>query len=80
MEERFGDLEVTGRSARVEYVRREAIEHAWNLLREEERAESRRLANATFGAFFDEPDLGYSTNKRYPGYGLWDGCVRDVLK
>jgi Arc/MetJ-type ribon-helix-helix transcriptional regulator len=73
------DLDVPGRRAGVEKTRREAVKHAWDRLREQGSATSQGLANDTFGAFFDE-ELGYSTSARYPGYGLWDNCVRDRLK
>lgn len=79
MADQLADMDVPGRAARTEKARREAVRHAWNLLRDEGTATSRYLANSTFGAFWDDEDLGYSTSSRYPGYGLWDNCVRDLL-
>jgi len=80
METALENIEVPGRKSRVGYTRREAVKFAWDLLREAGEAQSSWLANSTFGEFFEEPDLKYSTSSRYPGYGMWDGCVRDVLK
>lgn len=80
MEAALGSIDVPGHSAQVEYKRREAVKWAWEYLRETDGVvQSREIANATFGQFFDEP-VDYSTSPRYPGYGLWDGCVRDSLK
>ncbi len=80
MREEIFDIEIPGRDAAVERTRREAVQHAWELLREKDSTTSRDLANSTFGAFFDDRNLGYTTNSRYAGYGLWDSCVRDALK
>jgi len=79
-EEVAQDVKVPGRSAGVERVRREALLWAWDYLREHEHTTSSEIANATFGAFFDERKLKYSTSSRYPGYGLWDNYLRDCLK
>lgn len=72
------ELDVPGRDPAVERNRREAIMWAWDYLRRHGDATSSEIANATFGYFWDV-DLGYSVSSRYPGYGLWDNCVRDVL-
>lgn len=74
------DLDVPGRKTATEYARREAIQYAWDRLREEQTMASSELANDVFGQFFKNEDLGYKTSSRYPGYGLWDNCVRDALK
>jgi len=78
-EEAAQDAEVPGRSAGVERVRREALLWAWDYLREHEHCRSSEIANATFGAFWDEARLSYSVSPRYPGYGMWDGYLRDAL-
>lgn len=80
MENALDDVDVPGRKAAVEQTRREAIRFAWEFLADRGRAESSELANATFGKFFDDDHLGYSTSSRYPGYQMWDGTVRDALK
>lgn len=72
------DLHVKGRDPAVERTRREAVMWAWDYLREREHARSSEIANATFGKFWSDK-IGYSTSSRYPGYGLWDNCVRDLL-
>lgn len=73
-------LDVPGRAAVVEKTRRDAVMWAWEWLRVNETAKPREIANATFGAFFDDPDLGYSTaSGRYAGYQLWDNFLRNVL-
>jgi len=75
------ELEVPGRAAAVEQTRRRAIMHAWDTLREHGEMKPWRLANDTFGAFFEEPDLDYSTaSSRYAGYQMWDNCIRDTLR
>lgn len=79
MENELEALDVPGRKAAVERTRREAIEYAWDYLRDRGSANSSEIANATFGEFFDDDHLGYSTSSRYPGYQLWDRCVRDAL-
>ena len=72
------EMDVPGRDPAVERNRREAIMWAWNYLRRRDNATSSEIANSTFGYFWDV-DLGYSISSRYPGYGLWDNCVRDAL-
>lgn len=72
-------LDVPGRDASTERNRRQAVMWAWDYLRVHGDATSSEIANATFGYFWDT-DLGYSVSSRYPGYGLWDNCVRDALK
>jgi len=72
------ELDVPGRDPAIERNRREAIMWAWDYLRRRGNATSSEIANATFGYFWDV-DLGYSISSRYPGYGLWDNCIRDVL-
>jgi len=72
------ELDVPGRDPAIERNRREAIMWAWDYLRRRGDASSSEIANATFGYFWDV-DLGYSISSRYPGYGLWDNCVRDAL-
>jgi hypothetical protein len=80
-EARLKEVNVPGRPASVERTRRKAIMYAWGRLREEGQMSSQRLANDTFGQFFEDPDLNYSTSaSRYPGYQMWDNCVRDVLR
>jgi hypothetical protein len=80
MEAALKELDVPGRKAKVEYARRQAVKWAWEYLRDADGVvTTRELANSTFAEFWDEP-INYTTNERYPGYGLWDGCVRDVLK
>jgi len=71
-------LDVPGRDPAIERNRREAIMWAWDYLRRRGNATSSEIANATFGYFWDV-DLKYSISSRYPGYGLWDNCVRDAL-
>jgi hypothetical protein len=82
MEAALEQLHVKGRANKVERTRRQAIKYAWERLREEGSMRPRDIANDTFGAFFDNPDLGYSTagGDRYAGYQMWDNCVREVLK
>jgi len=72
------ELDVPGRDPATERNRREAILWAWEFLRRRGEATSSEIANATFGYFWDV-DLGYSVSSRYPGYGLWDNCVREAL-
>ncbi len=72
------ELDVPGRDAATERKRRQAVMWAWDYLREHGDATSSEIANATFGYFWDT-DLGYSLHSRYPGYGLWDGYLRDTL-
>lgn len=80
MEAVLDDLDVPGRRSEVEYQRRQAIKWAWDYIREADgTVTTREVANSVFGEFFEER-IGYSTNKRYAGYGLWDGCVRDALQ
>lgn len=80
MRDALADVDVPGRKAAVEKTRRDAVMYAWERLREQGTAETQELANATFGAFWDDDDLGYSVSSRYPGYQLWDSAVRDALK
>lgn len=79
MEAVLEELHVPGRDPAVERTRREATKYAWERLREYEEINAQRLANDTFGQFFDKQYLNYSTSPVYPGYGLWDNCLRDVL-
>jgi len=80
MIEVLDDVAIPGRKAAVERTRREAVISAWDRLREEENMKTGELANDIFGQFFDNEYLGYSTSSRYPGYGLWDNCIRDALQ
>jgi len=80
MEAALDGLDVPGRRPEVEYKRREAIKWAWEFIRDADgTVTTREVANSVFAEFFEER-IGYSTNARYAGYGLWDGCVRDALK
>jgi hypothetical protein len=73
-------LDVPGRRPEVEYKRREAIKWAWEFIRDADgTVTTREVANSVFAEFFEE-SIGYTTNARYAGYGLWDGCVRDALQ
>jgi len=78
-ENALDELDVPGRDPSVERNRREAVLWSWDYLRRHGDATSSEIANATLGYFWD-CDLGYSVSSRYPGYGLWDNCVRDALK
>lgn len=78
-EEAVQAAEVPGRAAGVERTRREALLWAWDYLREHEHAKSSEIANATFGAFWSESRLNYSSSSRYPGYNLWDNYLRNQL-
>lgn len=73
-------MDITGRRAETRKARRDAALWAWEFLRDNADREptSSEIANATFGAFFNEP-IGYSTSERYPGYGLWDNFLRETL-
>jgi len=65
-------------SGNVQRNRREALLWAWDYLRQEGKAQSSQIANATYGAFWDD-DLGYGVQTRYPGRGLWQGYLREEL-
>lgn len=80
MEAALDGLDVPGRRPEVEYKRREAIKWAWAFICDADgTVTTREVANSVFAEFFEER-IGYTTNARYAGYGLWDGCVRDALK
>ncbi len=75
------EIDVTGRGAETQEVRREAILHAWNELREMGEATTQELANSAFDEFADHHKFGYSaSNNHYRGYTFWDSCAREVFK
>jgi len=77
-EQRIDDMDIPGSGA-VQRNRRDALLWAWDYLRQEEKAQSSQIANATYGAFWDR-DLDYGVQSQYPGRGLWQLCLRDRLR
>lgn len=81
VDDRLEEIDITGRGHETQEVRREAVKHAWSLLRKRGDATTQELANASFDEYKDQPKFGYSASgTRYRGYQWWDGCARDVLK
>jgi len=81
MVEVLESFDVTGRGAETQEVRRTAIRHAWENLRDRGEATTQELANSAFDKHGDHPKFGYSASQsHYRGYTFWDSCAREVMK
>jgi len=81
MEEELATLDIKGRGAETKEVRREAIRHAWEELRDRGEATTQEISNTAFDEYADHPRFGYSASENhYRSYTFWDSCARDVMK
>jgi|GEM_PF-1637080 len=81
MSDALESIDVTGRGAETKAVRRDAIRHAWEELRDRGEATTQELANSAFDEYADHARFGYSASEsHYRGYTFWDSCGREVLK
>lgn len=81
MEDVLESFDVTGRGAETQEVRRKAIRHAWEKLRDRGEATTQELANSAFDEYGDHPKFDYDeSSSHYRGYTFWDSCAREVMK
>jgi len=74
-------IDIIGRGAETQEVRRKAILHAWRELREKGEATTQELANSAFDEYKDARKFGYGESKsHYRGYTFWDSCAREAFK